>query len=502
MSWTNDEVEYLIKHYKVASKEDLENRLKRKMGTIRAKASSLGLKGRSVLSKHQWTDSDLAFVKTNSDKSYEYIAKELGRSVRAVQHKFTELNLHDVMWSDDEEKIVLENKHLSTKELMEFLPDRTQVAIEQKKRELVGSARKIPKFFKSEDVAWLFGMIYSDGYIDKYQLSFSQLDEELVYELSRVVKDVCGMNCRVSNVPTAKRFWSCSKEYNKLLGKQSWNPLSFIHSIEKNHSWFLEDPYVWHFLGGVFDGDGFIKSKHKHADFNTIGIAIKNEQDKLWFQNLLKSLGYSTNKEDFSITIAGGMKKSKDFLSKIQQRLTRKKTIQKKFPDGVSLIPMNVVENVMHAYHYLGTVPSGVRNYGYVENGNLLAIACFRKYSSEKKTAELKRFVLVKNEKNLASKALSAILKKIKQEKMYSKIITYADKEFHDGTIYLAANFIKTGETGSSVAFIAPDGSRFSGRYAIESAKNAGYNIEECKIKEEAGKIRFERILYVEKTVD
>ena len=100
--------------------------------------------------------------------------------------------------------------------------------------------------------------------------------------------------------------------------------------------------------------------------------------------------------------------------------------------------------------------------------------------------------MLVDNVKNMASKALSAILRYLRKElPELDFVVTYADMaQGHEGTIYKAISGIEAGDTGRSIRVVG-GGRVFSGRYLAQSIENSGVNIDECRVEIVDGKKRF-----------
>jgi len=120
------------------------------------------------------------------------------------------------------------------------------------------------------------------------------------------------------------------------------------------------------------------------------------------------------------------------------------------------------VISFLDKYHYLGGNKG--RFYkaiykGLYQEGILVGVAVFAlpngRINMEKNMIELRRFCLIDGlEKNTASWFLSRLIKELKKEKVYTKIVSYACKgENHKGTIYKASNFVNEGEITGQIYY-------------------------------------------------
>jgi hypothetical protein len=443
-----------------------------------------------------WSEQEIQFLKDNYDKPYPKLSELLGRSVRAIKHKVGQLGLkrsERKHWSEDELAILRANPGLTPKEFVERgLIDRSIYQVAHRLRAVRGTANRVLVFPESNDVAWLLGFVYADGYVSNAALSFSQNinDKVIIDEVRRIVETVVGGVMTVKVDKKYVRAWSSSKMYSKLIHKESWDSISFLRMLENDYSWVLSEDYVWSFLGGVFDGDGsYIVYKQKGGSVNypKVSLAVSQPEAADWFMSLFNRLGFDSGFDGKQIEVRGGRDAIIRFVRQLQCVLPRKQ-VRCSYPEGISLIRESDAELFLSEFHYLKTLPVGCQCYGFVENGALLGVACFgpsQVISQSKKYLELRRFALSDNRKNLASQFLGKLLKLLKAEGSYDVVVTYADSERgHDGTIYKAANFEYVGDTAQAYALKTASGKLVSGRFAIESLGASGCkSVEVVKVK-------------------
>ena len=101
----------------------------------------------------RWTQKEDDFIRNNNSRlSVSDIAKQLGRSNKATRGRIERLGIKlstfkradKKYWSEDEIRILIENKNLPVKELSKLLPRRKYSAIYNKSR-LLGIKRKTQK---------------------------------------------------------------------------------------------------------------------------------------------------------------------------------------------------------------------------------------------------------------------------------------------------------------------------------------------------------------------
>jgi hypothetical protein len=116
-------------------------------------------------------------------------------------------------------------------------------------------------------------------------------------------------------------------------------------------------------------------------------------------------------------------------------------------------------------FHYLETVPGGNRSFLILSYGVELGVVCVSPILQEgiNRVTEITRFVLFRNEKNLASMVLSRFIRVLFEEGV-TNIVSYADPNVgHSGGIYKAAGAVYLGKGKDMVGFEV-NGRVFSGR--------------------------------------
>jgi len=153
--------------------------------------------------------------------------------------------------------------------------------------------------------------------------------------------------------------------------------------------------------------------------------------------------------------------------------------------------------DILLQYHYLGKVGSGI-SYAVLLGGEIESVAVFSNTKTVQgvRMCELSRFVLVKNEKNLASKYLAAIFSHIKGD--YDAIISYSDEVVgHTGVIYKAIGAVDLGK-GKDVVGFELDGRIISGRNVSYALVGKEDKVKPVRIP---GKHKFLMILNKEKQI-
>ena len=120
-------------------------------------------------------------------------------------------------------------------------------------------------FFENIDTkekAYILGLIYSDGSIDKdgYGFSFTSKDYEQISLFKNLLDSehkICEINSldnRTGKIYTRYTIHICSKKMTKdLLNLGLNNNKSFDCNFPE-----IESSFIWHFIRGLFDGDGCI----------------------------------------------------------------------------------------------------------------------------------------------------------------------------------------------------------------------------------------------------
>jgi len=151
--------------------------------------------------------------------------------------------------------------------------------------------------------------------------------------------------------------------------------------------------------------------------------------------------------------------------------------------------------------HYLRNSNKGsIYNLGFFSGDDLIAVALItnvvRKETAiqSEPTCELSRFLIIGRHRtqNIASKCLSILIKFLRINSKYKWLVSFADTEYHLGTIYKASNWMEVGKTKPSYNY---DGIHKKTIY--ERAKKLGmseydyarfFNLNRCK---EQPKIKF-----------
>jgi len=129
---------------------------------------------------------------------------------------------------------------------------------------------------------------------------------------------------------------------------------------------------------------------------------------------------------------------------------------------SIKLISKKEAEPLLSAYHYLSNISRGFKsgfNVGLTKNERVVGVCiftglpvpeilkgCFGLDRTEQKGFwELSRLVLHPNEQaqehNLSSWFVSRAVKLLKRSEYVRAVLSYADEDFHSGTIYAASNF-------------------------------------------------------------
>jgi hypothetical protein len=128
----------------------------------------------------------------------------------------------------------------------------------------------------------------------------------------------------------------------------------------------------------------------------------------------------------------------------------------------IKTISKHEAGNILLRYHYLKDISKGFKsgyNYGLFEKDCLVGVIIFTGFpvpelskgmlglgrTEQQGLFELSRLCLdpitQKKEHNLASWFVSRSIKQLKIDTEVKVILSYADSEFHDGTVYKACNF-------------------------------------------------------------
>jgi hypothetical protein len=121
-------------------------------------------------------------------------------------------------------------------------------------------------FFKeinNKNKAYILGLIISDGYVNKFKLTFTSKDSELVEIFKRELKSEHKLakydifDKRTNKTYTRYSLQIASKEIVDDLNKLGIYPNKSFTCEMPN----IPNEYFWHFIRGVFDGDGSITNE-------------------------------------------------------------------------------------------------------------------------------------------------------------------------------------------------------------------------------------------------
>jgi DNA-binding CsgD family transcriptional regulator len=141
------------------------------------------------------------------------------------------------------------------------------------------------------------------------------------------------------------------------------------------------------------------------------------------------------------------------------------------------------INSILEENHYLSSSKKGhIICFHFMEENKLIG-GCIitnpiRRNFNSSPTCEISRFVLLSHTKNLASKVLSVVIKKLKSMDKWHWVQSYADPENHLGTIYKASNFT---EVNSSYKNWSYDG--INKKTIYERAKNLSISESEYAIR-------------------
>lgn len=161
-------------------------------------------------------------------------------------------------------------------------------------------------FFKnidSKSKAYILGLIISDGYVDNYsKLTFTSKDIELVEIFKKELKsehklaryDV--LDKRTNKIYTKYSLQIASKEIvNDLNNLGIYSNKSFTATMPN-----ISDEFFWHFIRGIFDGDGSI-NKEKQSKIGRLRFSIIGSENMLrTLKNKFNAFGLSNTKLDIT----------------------------------------------------------------------------------------------------------------------------------------------------------------------------------------------------------
>ena len=174
-------------------------------------------------------------------------------------------------------------------------------------------------FFKvqSHDMAYVLGLIASDGYVSKdtnhFGIDIQESDEELLYKIKRVLNYEGDIMHYTSNGGCkASRIRVCSKTIKKDLEHYGIKPKK---TFTLEPPFFLAPEYCISYIRGYFDGDGCLSYADK--EHKTIAFSILGTKEFLSSCNKYLNNMYIIRKEtrkNLYVLGCAGRKKSKAFL--------------------------------------------------------------------------------------------------------------------------------------------------------------------------------------------
>lgn len=202
-------------------------------------------------------------------------------------------------------------------------------------------------FFKeinTKEKAYALGLIYSDGSIDNtgYGFSFVSKDYDQISLFKSLLKsehkicEVKSYDKRTRKTYSSYHIHICSKKITKdLINLGLHNSKSFSCNFPK-----IDNKFIWHFIRGLFDGDGCISVMNKKDGSLSFSLIVSGElknkikdifndielnytKDKIMYENMLgfiSSIKYTSYKD---------VKKIYDFMYEDSEelRLNRKYVI-------------------------------------------------------------------------------------------------------------------------------------------------------------------------------
>ena len=225
----------------------------------------------------RWSVNEEEILFTNFNKcSYKELSEMVSRSEGSVKGKLERMHLiHKKVskWNADEDEYMLSNYGILPPREIASVLDRTIGSINAR-AVFLGITNKyshkdfVPNyninFFRewSEDLAWLVGIVLSDGHVSNPKLSSKYIrikmcDSDVIYKIRDMI-DFQG-NIGVF-IPTKGHKTSYSITVS---GKEVWN--FFVNlgmNSDKSHTAIFPQnvpkEYIHHLIRGIFDGDGSI----------------------------------------------------------------------------------------------------------------------------------------------------------------------------------------------------------------------------------------------------
>lgn len=140
--WTKEEDDFIKKNTDVISTYDIAQKLNRTPVSVSKRRHALGIKCNknivTVQSEKAWKDSELDFLRTKiGNETYEDIAKQLGRTEKAVMVQATRMNFitNGSVWTKGEEMLLKKFSDRTIYELV-FILERSEKSIRHKANQL------------------------------------------------------------------------------------------------------------------------------------------------------------------------------------------------------------------------------------------------------------------------------------------------------------------------------------------------------------------------------
>lgn len=397
-----------------------------------------------------------------------------------------------MFWTEKEAKIISDNRNLTIKQLCELLPNRSHNAIAQIKRKYLNTANSLFKkdwVVPSKKLAYFMGIVCSAGCINKYTFTIVQVEKnkKVIDRVEFLVENLFGLKSTVKR--KGKNYYLTCSSFNFLKEFGSEEAIAngnlklsgeWFYLLEDKFKWILEnDDFFWAFISGLMDGDGSLVRKNaltRTRYIINLAVFAMDSSKKLLEEFLKRGFHFVFFKTYNGLNLVR-VAEVDSFLEKIDCVLVRKndKTIKGDKELVVNFISQKEAKVFLSKYHYLKTVPVSVNSYGLYRGSVLLGVASVSKYKYYEglgQFLELRRFALSINEKNLATKFLSRLKKKLLVDfKGSVGMISYSDlSNDHKGIIYKAFSSIYLGRLGSNKYFFS-DGSVLNGRF-IDSQIN------------------------------
>jgi hypothetical protein len=140
----------------------------------------------------------------------------------------------------------------------------------------------------------------------------------------------------------------------------------------------------------------------------------------------------------------------------------------------IQQIDKQTCANILLKFHYLKDISKGFKtgfNYGLFKENNCVGVVIFTGFpvpelakgmlglerNQQEGLFELSRLCLIseiqQTEHNIATWFVSRAIRQLKKDTTVRVILSYADVDFHNGTVYKAANFAYYGMTASKKDF-------------------------------------------------